>query len=322
MTSLTVNKFNNKYLNKLENPNINSKQYTNVGRTKDCQTPYRNPINHWRKVSTCGDCNTNEKVLVDNVALNFGKSTCYYPYIRNILNKNGIRKNTFLFSSLSLRHKRGVTYEQNTMSNVYDTRDLSENNTYPITDETYVNGSNNYKNDCQRTVIKYSNINFHKNGAVSGRNRLQRLKYNTILKASRNNAVNGSLISTQGVSHNILPPYRNNKNIDSFEDNIVCGEKNSKISCSTKGNVVDKVKKYYFAKKEYVPPSYFQHNLIFQSKINGSSSNGSSSNGSSSNGSSSNGSYGNGTYGNGSSSNGSSSNGSSSNGSSSNGYNY
>ena len=27
--------------------------------------------------------------MVDNVALNFNKSTCYNPYIRNILNKDG-----------------------------------------------------------------------------------------------------------------------------------------------------------------------------------------------------------------------------------------
>ena len=332
MTSLTVNKFNNRNLKKLENPNIKSKQYINKGRTKDCQTPYRNPINHWRKTTTCGDCNTNEKILVDNFALSFGKSTCYYPYVRNILNKDGIRKNTFLFSSLSLRHKKGITYEQNTLSNIYDYRDLSNNNTYPITNETYVNGSNNYKNDCQRTVIKFKNRNFYKNTAVSGRNRIQRLKYNTILKASANNALNGDLISIQGVSHNIVPPYRNNKNIDSFEDNPNCGKKNPKISCSSKKKGSDKDKKFYFAKKEYVPPSYFQHNLIFQPNkngsngngtyTNGSSSNGSSSNGSSSNGSSSNGSSSNGSSSNGSSSNGSSSNGSSSNGSSSNGYTY
>ena len=78
MTSLTVNKFNNKFSKKLENPNINSKQHINIGRTKDCQTPYRNPINHWRKTSTCGDCTTNEKVLVDNFALNFGSSLCLH----------------------------------------------------------------------------------------------------------------------------------------------------------------------------------------------------------------------------------------------------
>ena len=144
---------------------------------------------------------------------------------------------------------------------------------------------------------KFKNRNFYKNTAVSGRIEYK-LKYNTILKASANNALNGDLISIQGVSHNIVPTYRNNINIDSFEDNPICGKKNPKISCSSKKKGSDKDKKFYFAKKEYVPPSYFQHNLIFQPNKNGSNGNGTYTNGSSimvhqywfSNGSSSNGS--------------------------------
>ena len=105
-------------------------------------------------------------------------------------------------------------------------------------------------------MIKYSNRQFYKNAAVSGRNRLQRLKYNTIIESSKENAMNGGLASIQGVSHRLVPPYRNNKNIDSYED-VKCNVKNKKISCSDKNahTYKDKLKKFYFAKKEYVPPS-------------------------------------------------------------------
>ena len=101
MTTFTMQIFNNKFTNKKENPRIlsNKLQKNNLGRQDDCETPFRNPYNHWRKTSTCGDtCKTNVKVLKDNVAINFDKPTCYNPYIRNILNKDGIRKTDFVFS--------------------------------------------------------------------------------------------------------------------------------------------------------------------------------------------------------------------------------
>ena len=149
MTTLTVSKFNNKLTKTLENPKYNSRNLVNYGRTNDCNTPFRNPYNHWRKTSTCGNCDTNEKILVDNVALSFGKKACYSPYIKNILNKNGIRDTKFLYSTLALNHKRGITFEQNNVSNVYDTRDLSNNNTYKISPEEFSDLSSNYfRNNC------------------------------------------------------------------------------------------------------------------------------------------------------------------------------
>ena len=65
--------------------------------------PQQNPLNQWRRTGVCSSetnvCKTNEKVKVDSFAQNFGKDTCYYPYIRNIINKDGVRKNDFIFSS-------------------------------------------------------------------------------------------------------------------------------------------------------------------------------------------------------------------------------
>jgi len=110
MTTFTLNLFNNNFSKRnVEHVRLNSQKHTNNGRTNDCQTPFRNPYNHWRKTSTCKedkDCHTNEKIMVDNVALNFNKSTCYNPYIRNILNKDGVRTNDFIFSKKLLNEKR------------------------------------------------------------------------------------------------------------------------------------------------------------------------------------------------------------------------
>ena len=185
---LTVLKFNNKHTKTLENPKYNSRNTFNIGRTNDCQTPFRNPYNHWRKTSTCGNCDTNEKVTVDSVAQNFSKSTCYNPYIKNILNKNGIRDTKFMYSWLSLHHRRGATYEQKNMIYYTDT----SNNVYKISpEEVNTNEKVYFRNDCQTSVIKYSNSNYGKNSAVTSKNRLNRLKYNTLLDASKDNAVNG-----------------------------------------------------------------------------------------------------------------------------------
>ena len=171
-------------------------QKNNLGRQNDCNTPFRNPYNHWRKTSTCGDtCKTNVKVLKDNVAINFDKPTCYNPYIRNILNKDGIRKNEFVFSKSLLNYKQHKTFQQNTASNIYTTVDISNNNKYRNTPtdkqgirKDIVASGNTVNNNpdikCNATVLKYANRGFRKQGAVSGRNRIARLKYNTVLQVS------------------------------------------------------------------------------------------------------------------------------------------
>jgi len=223
MTTFTLNLFNNNFSKKkVEQVRLNSQKYTNKGRTNDCETPYRNPYNHWRKTSTCDNpggnkCKTNEKIMVDNIALNFNKSTCYNPYIRNILNKDGIRTNDFIFSKKLLNEKRNMTYLQNSRSAIRNTTDISNN--YIVTPNTI---DSTYTVKCRENVVKYRNRKFNTNTAVSGRSRIARLKYNTELQSSYGNAVNGTLISRQGVGHYARPPYRNNKNVDNNPD---CSER-------------------------------------------------------------------------------------------------
>ena len=136
MTTFTLNLFNNNFENKKEHVKIKSTQLqkNNIGRTNDCQTPFRNPYNHWRKTSTCGsDCITNTKIVKDNISINFNKPACYNPYIRNILNKDGIYSNSFAFSKASLNYKNGITFEQNTRSAIRTKTDIS--NVYVTTPE-------------------------------------------------------------------------------------------------------------------------------------------------------------------------------------------
>mgnify|MGYP001170193726 FL=1 len=216
--------FNNNFSKKkVEHVRLNSNKTTHHGRTNDCETPYRNPYNHWRKTSTCpvdNACNTNEKIMVDNVALNFKKSTCYNPYIRNILNKDGIRTNDFIFSKKLLNEKRNMTYDQNSRSAIRKTTDISNN--YITTPDNNNLEETTFTVKCSQNVVKYRNTKFNTNAAVSGRSRISRLKYNTELQSSYGNAVNGSLISRQGVGHYARPPYRNNKNVDNNPD---CSER-------------------------------------------------------------------------------------------------
>ena len=225
MTTFTLNLFNNNFSKRnVEHVRLNAQKTTHKGRTNNCETPYRNPYNHWRKTATCPDnnpCKTNEKIMVDNVAMNFNKDTCYNPYIKNILNKGGIRSNDFIYSKQLLNVKRNLTYAQNTRSAIRNTTDISHN--YVVTPHKPNNvEETTFTVKCQQNVVKYRNRKFNTNSAVSGRSRIARLKYNTELQSSYGNAVNGTLISRQGVGHYARPPNRNNKIID---NNPNCSER-------------------------------------------------------------------------------------------------
>ncbi len=159
MSTFTLNLFNNQYENKKEQVKMKSDIYqkNNSGRKNDCNTPFRNPYNHWRKTTTCGEnCLTNTKVLKDNVAMNFGKSTCYNPYIKSYLNKNGIRDTSFIYSYKNMIHKNSQSYEQNSRSAVYDID--ASNNKYRVTPLEENNSNPLMK--CHKTVVKYSNKKF------------------------------------------------------------------------------------------------------------------------------------------------------------------
>ena len=125
------------------------------------------------------------------------------------------------YSSKLLNEKRNITYAQNTRSAIRNTTDISHN--YVVTPDIPNNvEETTFTVKCQQNVVKYRNRKFNTNSAVSGRSRIARLKYNTELQSSYGNAVNGTLISRQGVGHYARPPNRNNKIID---NNPNCSER-------------------------------------------------------------------------------------------------
>ena len=133
MSDKTIYIFNNNDETKYENPRQNFNDDTTRVRGVE---PQQNPLNQWRRTSVCSSetnvCKTNEKVKVDSFAQNFGKDTCYYPYIRNIINKDGIRKNDFIFSSRNLNYKRFKTYNQQFQKRMSEFGNSEENNCYLI----------------------------------------------------------------------------------------------------------------------------------------------------------------------------------------------
>ena len=116
-------KYNNKF-NKTENPNeIIKKNFSsvNTSRKSDCNTPFRMPLNLYRKTSSCDNCITNEKIMKDNVSMSFvgDPSLCYEPYITRKQNLNGVMDTSCIYNSFNILYKDRKTYAQNTQSNFY-----------------------------------------------------------------------------------------------------------------------------------------------------------------------------------------------------------
>ena len=207
---IQITKFNNKHIKKYENPNDNiRKNFSNINtnRKNNCSKPFIMPLKLFRRTGECNSCTTNEKILKDNTSINFNKDTCYNPYITRKQNLNGFRDNSFLYNSFNLLYRDNKTYYQNTQSN------YQSNTPIQGTKHNFQNSppdpSNNSVSKCNVSTTKFTNYLNQTNGGSSGRNRIQALKRNTILGAHRNNSVNRSLISVQGVIKTV--PYRNNK---------------------------------------------------------------------------------------------------------------
>ena len=99
---------------------------------------------------------------VKNKTMNFNKNTCYNPYIKNILNKGGIRNNNFIYSKKLLNEKQNMTYDQNSRSAIRNTTDISNN--YVVTPDIPSDIKvSTFTVKCQQNVVKYSNRKFNTN---------------------------------------------------------------------------------------------------------------------------------------------------------------
>jgi hypothetical protein len=172
----TVHIYNNNGRYKNVNFHVKTKRNQNLITTRknNCKTPFRMPLNQYRKSADCGDCEPNTKVLKDNHAL----YCCYDPYIKNILNVGGKISNHFIFSKQHLLHKQNKLYHQNLSSNFQTNIPLLDSShNYQV---SHPDISNNKIMYCRKATYKARNRNHHTTGAVSNRARLNRLKYNSV----------------------------------------------------------------------------------------------------------------------------------------------
>ena len=220
-------RFNNRFAVKNINPRTdiitNKSGFLNTNRQNNdsCAKPWRTPYNHYRKTYLCDNtCLTNEKI-VKNVNSDSSDAECgcrrNYASTR-LVNKVGIR----LIQSSSNKNylqDRKKLYKYNAQGILRENK--LNNNTYKIGN---VNGtvknlnSNTVQNDnCNISYIipestteitfQYSNsyttikkdLNpyYNKTGSVSQRNRINKLRYDTIsaaqatIKDDYNNCING-----------------------------------------------------------------------------------------------------------------------------------
>lgn len=150
----------------------------NISRNDNCKTPFRMPLNQNRKSLPCpkpGEvCGENTKVLKDN----HSQQCCYNPYITTAQNPGGRISNKFVFSHQHLLHKKSKLYKQNVPANFYSTQSLSDSsNNYQVSFPDNNNNNVMYK---RCATFKKKNRNHGTNGAVSHRQRINRLKYNAV----------------------------------------------------------------------------------------------------------------------------------------------
>ena len=171
-----VNIYNNNGQYKNVNTYVETKRNKELNnyRNNNCKTPFRMPLNQYRKTSDCRNCEPNTKVLKDNHAL----YCCYDPYIKNILNVGGRISNKFIYSKAHLLHKQNKLYNQNLSSGFQSNISLEDSSHNFLVSHSDV--SNNKVMPCRRATYKVRNRNHACNGAVSARARINRLKYNAV----------------------------------------------------------------------------------------------------------------------------------------------
>jgi len=198
-------------------------------------TPWRMPYNHYRKKYTCppgGFTNPdgsirdlsncyNEKIIknVEGVCEN-GKPICSRPIYTNtrLVGKTGVRLQNNGGNYNNYLQQSGKLYTQNAFGILPENQVNPQSNLYKIGTVNGINDTDlsmckiiNKKPDSLTTFTygqqkiatatrKWANPGFNSRTSVSSKNRLQRLKYNTILGGQQtrngyNNCINGEICS-------------------------------------------------------------------------------------------------------------------------------
>ena len=207
-------------------------------------TPYRVPFNHYRKTYNktldTTNCTPNEKIIknidISSCSLVDGILTpvCVKPNYTTtrLVNKFGMRNKNSGGDYRNYLERTGKLYEQNAFGILPENQDLNGVNLYKI---NTVNGTTKspdcklkYKTATSLTsntnqlakintaTRKWANPGYNSRTSVTSRNRIQQLKYNTILggqlssRGGVNNCVNG-----QDCSLYVSPQYGSNNGVKS-----------------------------------------------------------------------------------------------------------
>jgi len=206
-------------------------------------TPYRVPFNHYRKTYNCKDissCIANEKIikdidlsgcsLIDGVLVQNCPKTNYTT--NRFVNKFGLRNSNSGGDYRNYLERSGKLYEQNAFGILPENQDFSGVNLYRINTVNGLSGNPNCKLSYRNSISlalntnqvakintatrKWANPGYNSRTSVTSRNRIQQLKYNTILggqinrRGGVNNCVNG-----QDCSLYVSPQYGSNNGVKS-----------------------------------------------------------------------------------------------------------
>ena len=217
-------------------------------------TPWRMPYNHYRKSYSCNEtCFTNEKIIKEVVEDN---SDCCKSKIKNrLVNKSGVRLENNGGDYLNYLQSRGKLYKQNAFGILPENKVDNKEDVYRIDGDiglkkNILSGTVDNSN-CKifnkrvsslttqeyqlqkipTTIRKWQNPGFNSRTSVSSKNRMQRLKYNSIL-GSQQKILNGNNNCQGG---QICGLYTNNKNTGTGYSNrilsntLIC--RNNKTNC-------------------------------------------------------------------------------------------
>ena len=126
--------------------------------------PYPNPLIGWREQLDCSSCHNISTVEII-------KNNCCTPVIERIQNKNGVIDTSYNYTTKGYLQRRCLTYKQNAFN-----FDISNNTLHPFC-------CGDHCHPPRVSVYKRNNQQFRKQGAVSSRTRLNRLKYNAIVSS-------------------------------------------------------------------------------------------------------------------------------------------
>lgn len=267
------NRFNTKYVPQNRNPRTDTllqaqKSALNTERDGNnvCATPWRVPLNAYRKVTSCDTeniCKTNEKIIKDTPSENCVSVACQRKNyaISRLVNNVGMR----LGGSTNYKgflQTSGKLYEQNAGGLLPENKDPSGVNLYKIgsvngTKKNIISGTSNndlckigyiipitttdvrhYTNKIPTATKKYANFRHATSSSVSSRSRIQLLKQNAILGGQMANkgynCVNGQICSMYN------QPSSNTKSIMGLSRIARCVPsriKSGKLSCPQPGSL-------------------------------------------------------------------------------------